>query len=91
MEINPNDITARVQRSDYRPAARTVAPASSDQTDFSGVDRMNQQLRDTPDVRPQVVERGRELVSSPHYPPPEGIRQIARLLALSTPESTDLE
>lgn len=91
MEINPNDATSRLQRIDYRPVARTIPPASSDQTDFGGVDRLNQQMRDIPDVRPQVVERGRELVSNPHYPPPEGIRQIARLLALGSTDDTELQ
>ncbi len=49
---------------------------------FEAAAAVDSALERTPDVRPEVVERARRLVESPHYPPPETIRRIANLLAL---------
>jgi len=39
-------------------------------------------LRDTPEIRADIVRRATELVGEPTYPPPETIRQISHLLAI---------
>jgi hypothetical protein len=87
MEIKPNYQAASVDPTQAgRPAAK---PAKSDDqsVDFSGSQRLEENLRNLPDVRPEVVQRGRELVSDSNYPPPEGIRRISQLLAINFSES----
>jgi hypothetical protein len=43
---------------------------------------LDQALASVPDVRPEVVERARNLVNLVQYPPAETMRKIARLLAM---------
>ena len=39
-------------------------------------------LRETPEIRAEIVRRATELVGEPSYPPPETIRKISHLLAI---------
>jgi hypothetical protein len=50
---------------------------------------LEQALARLPDVRPEAVARGEQLVSSSSYPPPEIIRRISSLLALNMSKSND--
>lgn len=87
MEIKPNYQAASVDPTQLsKPAVK--APSVDDRSvDFSSTDRLEESLRNLPDVRPEVVQRGRELVSDSNYPPPEGIRRISELLAINFSES----
>lgn len=64
-----------------KPAVR---PGQSNEpaVDFSSSQKLEQQLQSLPDARPEVVQRGRELVSSVNYPAKEGIDRISQLLAI---------
>jgi hypothetical protein len=61
--------------------ARELA-SRSDTAPFHQAAQLDQALDATPDVRPDVVQRGRELVKNVHYPSMETMRQIATLLAI---------
>ena len=43
---------------------------------------LTQALRDTPEIRADIVRRATELLSEPAYPPPDTIRRISELLAI---------
>jgi hypothetical protein len=83
MEIKPNYQAASVDPTQAgRPAAKPTQ--SEDRSvDFSSSNRLEENLRNLPDVRPEVVQRGRELAADSNYPPPEGIRRISQLLAIN--------
>jgi hypothetical protein len=87
MEIKPNYQAPQVGAAQAgRPAPRPV-PDESGQVDFSDSSRLEQQLQNLPDVRPEAVQRGRELVADKQYPPQEGIRKISQLLAMNFADS----
>jgi hypothetical protein len=87
MEIKPNYQASSVDPTQSgRPAAKP-AQVENQSTDFSSSQRLDESLRNLPDVRPEVVQRGRELVGTVNYPPPEGIRRISQLLAINLSDS----
>lgn len=47
-------------------------------------DNLIQSLRSQPDVRPEVLERARQLVADPGYPPKDVINAIANILVPGT-------
>ena len=49
---------------------------------FDKADALERALERTPDVRSEVVERGKQLVADPAYPPRETLQRIAALLAM---------
>ncbi len=74
----PNPSTG-ISASGFKPA---VPPKVEDQASFQNSAALNHTLSSTPDVRPEVVTRAKDLVSSTIYPPPRVIRQISTLLAM---------
>jgi hypothetical protein len=61
-----------------------AAPAAAERTDeaiFSRHDALDRAQQDNPDVRPEEVERTRDLFTSVQYPPVQLIHRISRLLA----------
>jgi hypothetical protein len=87
MEIKPNYQAASVDPTQLSKPAARPASAESRSVDFSSSERLEENLRNLPEVRPEVVQRGRELVADVNYPPPEGIRRISQLLAINFGES----
>ncbi|MEW6158462.1 MAG: hypothetical protein AB1813_13600 [Verrucomicrobiota bacterium] len=63
-------------------AATSRVSAQRDQVQFTQAEGLNAALKQTPAIRPGVVERARDLVGDVSYPPRETIRSIAELLAL---------
>jgi hypothetical protein len=63
-----------------------AAPVQARQSDpepaFDNSRNLDEALSATPDVRTDVVDRARDLVKSPQYPPVETMKKIARLLAV---------
>ena len=81
MEIESSSSYLPIRGSDLR-SARRVEPRRTDASDFGEAEALRTALEKTPDVRPEAVARGKELVSLSSYPPPETLDRLARLLAL---------
>lgn len=64
-----------------KPAVRP-GQSSESTVDISSSQKLEEKLQSLPDARPEVVQRGRELVSDVNYPPKEGIDRISQLLAI---------
>ena len=81
MEINAKMNLGAV--SSPPPAARPVASANpADQADsFASSNALLQALKDTPDVRPDVVARGRAAVTDNGYPPSDVVSKLSSFLA----------
>ena len=62
------------------PAADVSSPVLSQQATFVA------QVAAQPAVRPEQVERAKQLLSSPNYPPRAIVESVARLIADSQPE-----
>ena len=62
------------------PAADVSSPVSSQQATFVA------QVAAQPSVRPDQVERAKQLLASPNYPPRAIVESVARLIADSQPE-----
>jgi hypothetical protein len=80
MEINPNRNVNPALPAGVPVKPRTVT-GNSDASSFEQSSTLNIALQSTPDVRPEVVSRAEDLVSSSSYPPREVIQRIANLLA----------
>ena len=62
------------------------AAVSQDQLSVNTSSKIRQALDQIPEIRPEVVERGRQLAADPNYPSQEVVRKIAQLI---TPFSED--
>ena len=82
MEIRSNYGSQPVNPASVGKSAVRPGQSNESTVDFSSSQKLEQQLKSLPDVRPEVVHRGRELVSGMNYPPQEGIDGIAQLLAI---------
>lgn len=81
IEFNPS----RVPKPGFdTTVTRSGAPtAASEQTTFTDQRPLQSKLKDIPIVRPDQVEKARELASEGHYPPDWILERIATLLALN--------
>lgn len=68
-----------------RPAARL---ARGDNFSAEGAATLRAALRSQPDIRPEVVARGRELAADPSYPSREILTRIGRAI-LAAPDLTE--
>lgn len=67
----------RPQGGQARGPAETARPeAATDKLQLTALER----LRAEPDIRPDVVARGRELLEDPNYPSQEMVDAIAKLI-----------
>jgi hypothetical protein len=48
--------------------ANVSTPAKNDNLSTTGIDRLRAALKSSPEIRPEVVERGRALAADPAYP-----------------------
>lgn len=70
-----------------KPSAAINHPtASGDHLLSSNTDALQTALKNTPEIRPEVVERGRHLAVDLNYPTRELIQRLSKLIS----ESTDL-
>jgi hypothetical protein len=82
MEVNPNAGTGPAQRVLGKQAFRSSAkPSAADSVFFQGADAIGNALQQTPDVRPEAVQRARALTGGMEYPPLPTIRAISHLVA----------
>jgi hypothetical protein len=88
MQVNPSHHSHTVGHTEQvRRAGASPRPAA-DGTAFERSAALNRSLVNTPDVRPQVVERARRLIEDTSYPPQEAIKKIANLLAMTLAEDS---
>ena len=91
MNIDPLDISNQLYRTQVngrqnhnghaRPEVQEAnGGGGSDRvaTDLSS--KVRARLAEIPEVRPEVVERGRKLLADPNYPTPDIMREIASLI-----------
>jgi hypothetical protein len=57
-----------------------VAKDDSDKLSAEMTDKVRASLAAMPEIRPEVVERGRQLASNPNWPTPEIINNIAGMI-----------
>lgn len=81
LEIEAFSHHVPIRGSEVRPVRR-AAPERTDAGEFGQAEALRQALERTPDIRPEAVERGRALVETRNYPPPEALDRLARLLAI---------
>ena len=65
------------------PRTASASRDVQDAADFTETEFIAQQLRESPGVRPEAVDRARSLISMPAYPPEKTMRGIATLLAIN--------
>ena len=68
------------------PAPKQDSPAQ-ERLSSANTDALRAALAQTPEVRPEVVERGRRLVVDTNYPPRHIIEDLARLMVESRDSS----
>ncbi len=66
-----------------RPAAPAPRPADTERLSASSQETLQTALSQQPEVRPEVVARGRALAVDASYPPLQIIRQLSELLTNS--------
>lgn len=86
MQVNPSHHSDPVGQTELirRPVAQPQS--ATDGTSFDRSAALDRSLEKTPDVRPEVVERARQLIEDTSYPPPVAINKIADLLAMKFAE-----
>jgi hypothetical protein len=83
MEVSPNTGTGHSQRVAGKPLVTRPGKApASDLVSVRNTEAVNGALRQTPDIRSEVVERAREQVADLHYPPLQTIKAFSALLAV---------
>lgn len=87
MQVNLNNNAGPVQRPvakavEHRPKSGVEASGTS----FHATEALNVALNQTPEVRPEIVEKAKRLIADSHYPPTEAIRKISDLLAMNLQE-----
>ena len=73
------------------PAKATVAPVpktGADSVSLGQSEAVNRALQQTPDVRPEAVNRAATLVNDVQYPPDGIVNALGRLLALHEKDSS---
>jgi hypothetical protein len=82
MEIRPNRNVEYIPHAGSKQGARPVANYGAEGLSFFGkAQALESKLASEVEVRAEVVEKGRALVSQSEYPPTETINKIAALLA----------
>ncbi|MCF7668395.1 MAG: hypothetical protein K9N48_01300 [Verrucomicrobia bacterium] len=81
MQIDPNINAGSVKKINPAAENKTKAKAPKDFVDFGHAQALEQSLRETPDVRPEMVQKAREVYGDPGYPPEEIVQRLSLLLA----------
>ena len=85
VQFNPEiHAVARPNGSDSRPPS---ASGGASEASFEQSQALDQVLSGIPDVRPEMVERGKALAGLEQYPPIEMMQKIARLLAIKADDT----
>jgi hypothetical protein len=59
------------------------APSGQDDVWLDQSAHLDRSFATTPEMRPEVVQRGRQMIGDVTYPPDETIRKLAALLAMN--------
>lgn len=81
MEIKPSSSYSPIPPAETRQTRKAVQE-TTEGVEFAGTAALQRALEATPDVRPEAVARGQELVKSDQYPPSETMQRLARLFAM---------
>ncbi|HXD01242.1 MAG TPA: hypothetical protein VN048_18030 [Verrucomicrobiae bacterium] len=81
MKINPNTDPVRVGGAQPPKPAASATPAVAEADAFASSTAVNSALRNSPDSRPEAVDRARELINDPSYPGTDTLRKISQFLA----------
>lgn len=81
MQVNPSHSSDPVGQTELVRRAAAKPQSASDGVSFGGFRALNQSLVETPDIRPEMVDRARQLINDTSYPPPVAISKISSLLA----------
>jgi hypothetical protein len=65
------------------------APAKNDSLSTNGIDQLRAALKSSPEIRPDVVERGRALAADPAYPSLAIIRYVSAKIVNSPDLTSD--
>ncbi len=85
MNINPLDSSAHLHSLGHRPHANgarhdAFVPPAGDRFSADDSAAIRSALDAIPEIRPEVVERGRRLLADPNYPSAKVVDAIARLI-----------
>lgn len=84
-----SDHTARTGAVPPKPTApRSIAPGR-DKFSTAQAQQLREALARQPEIRPEVVARGKALAADPSYPPPEVLLKVASLILRSPDPSED--
>jgi len=82
MQVNPSAKSDPAGSMDPATTAARRATQPKEEVYYSRLENLKTALDDTPEVRVAEVKRAKGLVDDPKYPPAEGVRRIANLLAM---------
>jgi hypothetical protein len=82
MHIQPNQNTGGLSPAGMNRVEFRRSEIVNRAVNFEATDAVRKALRDTPDVRPEVVEAARQMIGQPTYPPRETINKLSQLLAM---------
>jgi hypothetical protein len=69
--------------------APIVPPAKNDSLSTNGIDQLRAALKSSPEIRPEVVERGKALAADPSYPSLAIIRHVSAKIVNSPDLTSD--
>lgn len=80
MQIEQNNFVAKI--GNVRNLKHTAKPVlDGTLVSFEASEQLNQTVTSTPDVRAEMVARGKALIANPNYPSKEQVKAIAGMLA----------
>jgi hypothetical protein len=82
MEINSNMNASGVKGPTPAKRVATASKLATDDVSLAGSAALEKSLQETPDSRPEAVEKARQLINDVQYPPQETIKKISHLLAI---------
>lgn len=90
MKIDFNANIDPLANAGAKPVKPREASTPTDAASFDSSARLERKLNETPDVRPDKVAFAKLLVGDVLYPPQQGIKSIANLLAISFTEDSQV-
>lgn len=85
--IGSQRTTALTPSSSHAAPAKKIESPSADSLSTSNAEALKQALASSPEIRPEVVARGRELAADPTYPPRQIIEQLAKMFTAASDPS----
>lgn len=81
MDINTSMNVGGINGATPSGRARNAAQPASDTASFTGADAVEAALKSLPDIRPEAVDRAKQLISDPTYPSAAVVKQLSNYLA----------